>query len=105
MAVEGVNIFPPEPSIWMCLSAFSKASVILDRHTHMASFERTKPERQLGSQEALFGVIIYSHGLYDVAYFVLVGSSVETVSCMEHVVQIAHLLLKRTESLDSCTLS
>lgn len=79
--------------------------MILDRHTHMASCERTKPERQPGSGEALFGVIIYSHGLDDVAYFVLVGSSVETVPCMEHVVQIAHLLLKRTKRLDCCALS
>lgn len=38
--------------------------------------------------------IRHSHSLYDVAHFVLVGSSVETVPCVEHVIQIAHLLLK-----------
>lgn len=36
----------------------------------------------------------YLHGLYDVAHFVLVGSSVETVPCVEHIIQITHLLLK-----------
>lgn len=45
--------------------------------------------------KSLIGAIIYSHHLYDVAHFVLVGSSVEAVSRMEHVIQIAHLLMKR----------
>lgn len=33
MAVDNVNVFPPDPLIWMWLSAFKKASVILDNHT------------------------------------------------------------------------
>lgn len=42
----------------------------------------------------LIGASNYSHGLYNVAHFVLVSSSVETVPRVEHVVEIAHLLLK-----------
>lgn len=38
--------------------------------------------------------ISYSHRLYDAAHFVLVGSFVKTVPCVEHVIQIANLLSK-----------
>lgn len=33
MAVDKVKHFPPDPRIWKCLSAFKKASVILDNDT------------------------------------------------------------------------
>lgn len=40
MDVDRVKVFPPEPTIWMCLSAFKKASVILGKHTKHIMFDK-----------------------------------------------------------------
>lgn len=46
---------------------------------------------------SLFG-LKHSHDLHDVAHFVLVGSSVQAVPGVEHVVQVGHLLSTHTTS-------
>ncbi len=84
----------------MCSSAFKKASVILDdcaRHyyhffKHFAA-DQTDVNHGVKTRSHI-RVASYSHSLYDISHFVLVGSSVETIPCVEHVIQIANLLLK-----------
>lgn len=100
MAVDNVNVFPPDPLIWMCLSAFKKASVILDNHTQQCYF--SKCDQLPGKEEA----DISSHGLDDVAHRMLVGSLVQAVSHVEHVVQVAHFLetqIKADEKTLTCS--
>lgn len=86
MAVDRVNVFLPDPSILMCSSAFRKASVILHNHTRWCYFQN----ETVGAKGCRHG--ISSHGLDDVAHRVLVGSSVEAVSHVEHVIQVVHFL-------------
>ena len=45
-------------------------------------------------QMMLNGRDMYSHSLYDLSHFVLVGSLVEIVPCVEHVVDIVCFLLR-----------
>lgn len=47
-------------------------------------------EQDSGAKGCRYG--ISSHGLNDVGHRVLVGSSVEAVSHVEHVIQVAHFL-------------
>ena len=45
-------------------------------------------------QTMLNGRGMYSHSLYDLVHFVLVGSLVEIVPCVEHIIDIARLLIR-----------
>ena len=36
--------------------------------------------------------IEYSHGFNDLSYFVLVGSTMKTVPCVKHIIQVPNLL-------------
>lgn len=95
IADEMEKILPEEPWIWIWGSAFTNASVILIPDN---------PDRALQSHSKLptsrrvVKWCQYTHGLNDVAHFVLIRPAMEAVTRVEHVIEIANLLLKTIQT-------